>query len=120
MVGPKYVWIMVGWYDDKWWRTGEPDANCTVEEMNMAAEGYMAVGDMVFNPSMQPGIARITSQQFLGLYNDRTNRRQPHGSNLVSQTYDAIWAMALALNETETQLTMHTGKVDKVSIERLY
>ena len=104
MTGTKYVWIMVGWYDDGWWRTRDPAVTCTIEEMDRAAEGYVAAGDVFLNPSGLAGLAGITPTEFLDLYNNRTNYGQPHGSNLVAQMYDAVWAMALALNKTEAHL----------------
>ena len=37
-------------------------------------------------------------------YNELTNYTEPHATNLMAQAHDAVWAMALALNATESQL----------------
>ena len=45
-------------------------------------------------------------------YNEMTNYTEPHATNLMAQAHDAVWAMALALNATESQLVesgMPTG-----------
>ena len=72
--------------------------------MEEAAEGYLRVSDLTLNPFGQAGMAGITPAEFMELYNERTNNTHPLGSDLVATSYDAIWAMALALNATETQL----------------
>ncbi len=72
--------------------------------MEQVAEGYFSPGDVTRNPISKPTISGITPEQFDQLYDIRTNYTSPFGSNLVSQAYDAVWAMALALNATENQL----------------
>ena len=72
--------------------------------MEVAAEGYIKVSDITLNPSGQAGVAGITPAEYMELYNERTNYTHPLGSDLVAMSYDAIWAVTLALNATETQL----------------
>ena len=92
------------WANDGFWHASYPDLGCTKEEMAEAAEGYLKVSDLALNPSGQAGIAGITPAEFMELYNERTNYTHPLGSDLVTMSYDAVWAVALALNATEIQL----------------
>ncbi len=47
MYGPKYVWILVGWYSEQWWLDAENTTDCTAEEVLTAAEGYFATGEIL-------------------------------------------------------------------------
>ncbi len=58
---------------------------------------------------LMPGsISGQTPEEMLELYNAKTHHSEPHATNLMAQAHDAVWAMALALNATETQL-IQTG-----------
>ena len=41
MYGPRYVWMLVGWYKSHWWEV--QDTACTIEELTLAVEGYFSV-----------------------------------------------------------------------------
>ncbi len=47
MYGPKYVWILVGWYSEQWWLDAENTTDCTAKEVLTAAEGYFATGEIL-------------------------------------------------------------------------
>lgn len=51
MYGKRYVWIIIGWYEDKWWETklNEDHITCTTREMGEAVEGYLATDHMKLN-----------------------------------------------------------------------
>ena len=51
MYGKRYVWIIIGWYEDKWWETklNENHITCTTHEMGEAVEGYLATDHMKLN-----------------------------------------------------------------------
>lgn len=51
MYGKRYVWIIIGWYDDSWWeRDLETEGvSCDVREMRMAVDGYLATDHMNLN-----------------------------------------------------------------------
>ncbi len=97
------MWAFPGWYDEGWWRntTGH---DCTIEQMEHVAEGHFRPGDILRNPTSEQGFSGITPEEFNQMYNIRTNYTSPFGTSVVSQAYDAVWAMALALNATENQL----------------
>lgn len=51
MYGKKYVWIIIGWYEDKWWERSldEDNINCSADEMRKAVEGYLATDHLNLN-----------------------------------------------------------------------
>jgi len=51
MYGKRYVWIIIGWYEDKWWEKGldEEHITCNAREMGEAVEGYLATDHMKLN-----------------------------------------------------------------------
>lgn len=51
MYGKRYVWIIIGWYEDKWWERSldKDDIKCSPGEMREAVEGYLATDHMKLN-----------------------------------------------------------------------
>ena len=51
MYGKRYVWIIIGWYDDKWWEADldKEHITCDAREMGMAVDGYLATDHMRLN-----------------------------------------------------------------------
>ncbi|CAB1350528.1 unnamed protein product [Coregonus sp. 'balchen'] len=43
LYGKKYVWFLIGWYADNWFKIKDPSINCTVEQMTEAVEGHEAL-----------------------------------------------------------------------------
>ena len=43
--GPRYVWMLLGWYPERWWTLGN-STNCTHAELAAAVEGYFAVDSL--------------------------------------------------------------------------
>ena len=77
--------------------------------MDLAVEGHMLPGDVTLDPTNARSIAGITASEFAALYQEKTNYTSPFGTNLVAQIYDAVWAMALALDAAEREL-IQSGK----------
>ncbi|ESO83683.1 hypothetical protein LOTGIDRAFT_133032 [Lottia gigantea] len=100
LYGSKVVWILVGWYDDDWWKTPDPNVDCTVEELSAAVEGYIAIDHIYLNPKNTPSISGVTPEEFQTIFNNRTNNENIFGKKLSPLAYDTIWAIALGLNET--------------------
>ena len=53
-------------------------------------------------------ISGQTPEEMVKEYHELTNYTEPHATNLMAQAHDAVWAMALALNATES-LLIETG-----------
>lgn len=51
MYGKRYVWIIIGWYEDKWWEKSldQDDISCSTDEMRKAVEGYLATDHLNLN-----------------------------------------------------------------------
>ncbi|XP_014679855.1 PREDICTED: gamma-aminobutyric acid type B receptor subunit 1-like [Priapulus caudatus] len=103
--GPKIQWILVGWYDDNWWDYQDPSLyNCTLEQVFIAMDGYLATGAVFFNPLDEVSIAGITSRQYRQMFSDYTNGRILPGIRFAGWAFDCIWAAALSLNKTDGML----------------
>lgn len=138
LFGEKYVWFLIGWYEDDWW-TDTKDLDCTYEQMKLAVEGHITTEGLVLNQDNRRTISGYTSKDWLKRYQIELAKRgspSASSSNSLAQTpstttaallkstsgpsivsarpegyqeaplaYDAIWAIALALNSTIKDLT---------------
>ena len=166
LYGDKYVWFLIGWYEDDWW-TEVKDLECTYEQMKLAVEGHITTEGLVLNPNDRTTISGFTSKEWLQRYENELSLRahsqsqlklsneldvnvttsavdgfgyhnkhsdnhnkqslgsegrnatsfalglqpppgaassRPEGFQEAPLAYDAIWAIALALNETVRDL----------------
>ncbi len=60
---------------------------------------------------LKVGISGLTSQAWQAGYANRTGHRALFGDIMASQSYDAIWTIALALNSTLNKL-IEMGKYE--------
>lgn len=108
MYGPTYVWITVGWYFDNWYRSPRGAAaytDCSAENITAAVEGSIIVGVFYFNPDEdQAAISGINPAEFNRLYDIETNNKTIVLEEMSADGYDAVWAIALALNATAQRL----------------
>ncbi len=61
MYGPRYVWMLVGWYKERWWEV--EDTRCTVDQLTQATEGYFAVdtlNSIIGNKRAVSGLVRAS------------------------------------------------------------
>uniref|UniRef100_A0A8C5QMN7 Gamma-aminobutyric acid type B receptor subunit 1 n=1 Tax=Leptobrachium leishanense TaxID=445787 RepID=A0A8C5QMN7_9ANUR len=107
LFGKKYVWFLIGWYADNWFKTPDPAINCTIEEMTRAVEGHVTTEIVMLNPENTRGISNMTSQEFMEKLEMRlgTHPEETGGLQEAPLAYDAIWALALALNKTAHELS---------------
>ncbi|XP_078501823.1 gamma-aminobutyric acid type B receptor subunit 1 [Lissotriton helveticus] len=107
LYGKKYVWFLIGWYADNWFKMKDPAINCTVEEMTEAVEGHVTTEIVMLNPENTRGISNMTSQEFIEKLQKRLgkNPEETGGFQEAPLAYDAIWALALALNKTAFELS---------------
>lgn len=107
MFGERFVWIIIGWYDDNWWkkRLDEENVDCSPSEMSQAVEGYLATDHVKLNEdditSQNKTISGWTAQQYANKFKNLTNISAVHESSFA---YDATWAIALALNKSIQRL----------------
>uniref|UniRef100_A0A8C5B0J2 Gamma-aminobutyric acid (GABA) B receptor, 1b n=1 Tax=Gadus morhua TaxID=8049 RepID=A0A8C5B0J2_GADMO len=103
LYGKKHVWFLIGWYADNWFKIHDPSINCTVEQMTEAVEGHVTTEIVMLNPETVRGASNLTSQEFLAQLMSELGGKNPEetgGFQEAPLAYDAIWAMALALNKT--------------------
>ncbi|XP_018088676.1 gamma-aminobutyric acid type B receptor subunit 1 isoform X2 [Xenopus laevis] len=107
LFGKKYVWFLIGWYADNWFKIPDPAINCTVEEMTQAVEGHVTTEIVMLNPENTRGISNMTSQEFMEKLEKRLgeNPEMTGGLQEAPLAYDAIWSLALALNKTAYELS---------------
>ncbi|XP_064458756.1 gamma-aminobutyric acid type B receptor subunit 1-like isoform X2 [Ornithodoros turicata] len=104
--GKQKVWFLIGWYEDGWYAVPDKGHNCTTEQMKEALEGHFTTEALMLNQGHQETISGMSSQQFLERYEGELAKRngangyKPEGHQEAPLAYDAIWAIALALNKT--------------------
>lgn len=59
LYGKKYVWFLIGWYADNWFRIKDPAINCTVAEMTEAVEGHVTTEIVMLNPENTRSISNM-------------------------------------------------------------
>nr|XP_032636542.1 gamma-aminobutyric acid type B receptor subunit 1-like [Chelonoidis abingdonii] len=106
LYGKRYVWFLIGWYADNWFRIKDPAINCTEAEMAEAVEGHVTTEIVMLNPENTRSISNMTSQEFIEKLQKRLgkNPEETGGFQEAPLAYDAIWALALALNKTSAEL----------------
>ncbi|XP_016847283.1 gamma-aminobutyric acid type B receptor subunit 1 [Anolis carolinensis] len=106
LFGKKYVWFLIGWYADNWFRIKDANINCTEEEMREAVEGHFTTEIVMLNPENTRSISNMTSQEFIDKLTKRVEKspEETGGFQEAPLAYDAIWALALALNKTSAEL----------------
>ncbi|XP_053823914.1 gamma-aminobutyric acid type B receptor subunit 1 [Vidua chalybeata] len=115
LYGKKYVWFLIGWYANKWFRTPDPSINCTAAEMAEAVEGHITTEIVMLNPENTRSISNMTSQEFINKLEKRlgNNPKETGGYQEAPLAYDAIWALALALNKTAQELAKQGVGLDE-------
>ncbi|XP_064613866.1 uncharacterized protein LOC135477596 [Liolophura sinensis] len=119
LYGSKIVWLITGWLEEDWWvhidnTTG---IDCTVSQLKEAIEGHFAIRTIYLNPKEEAGVAGLTASEFQRAYYNKTNHQVFFGDIKASLSYDCTWAIALALNDTLTNLTNGTGRPPRDSVE---
>ncbi|CAH1272386.1 GABBR1 [Branchiostoma lanceolatum] len=108
MYGKRYVWFIIGWYPDNWYqKVEENEVNCTVNQMREALQGHftteMTMRSLDDTPSFSGlNVSRFDEELLLKLNNSDPN--DTPGYPEAPLAYDAVWALALALNQTITRL----------------
>ncbi|XP_038069217.1 uncharacterized protein LOC119738403 [Patiria miniata] len=105
MTSADYVWMLIGWYKDKWWLDDDDTITCSVDEMRMAVEGvqYISTESLPLSTSKEPTVAGITPAEYETLYQDRMSWPENQGyrwNSLGPFVYDAAWAIALTFNKS--------------------
>ncbi|XP_077991332.1 gamma-aminobutyric acid type B receptor subunit 2-like isoform X2 [Glandiceps talaboti] len=108
MYGAKYAYIIAGWYSTNWWMKEDDAVNCTHDEMRTVLEHTIEIVQNAKDMSNQTIINGETFDQYDRRYISVLQRSQNkrfgyhfwHGFG-----YDAVWALALALNTSIERLS---------------
>ncbi|XP_078721631.1 gamma-aminobutyric acid type B receptor subunit 1-like isoform X3 [Lampetra fluviatilis] len=106
LFGKKHVWFLIGWYADNWFLKSDHAVNCTAEQMAEAVEGHVTTEIVMLNPENTRGVSNMTSNEFIERLKERLPKRhnETGGIQEAPLAYDAIWALALALDRTVREL----------------
>lgn len=67
LYGKKYVWFLIGWYADNWFKIKDPAINCTVENMTEAVEGHVTTEIVMLNPETVRGVSNMVRDPSVAL-----------------------------------------------------
>ncbi|XP_068237396.1 uncharacterized protein [Palaemon carinicauda] len=108
MYGADYAWVLSGAPQDSWWQVTQ-GTNCSRQQLVEATQGTFLVanhGSIIGENASESG---LTNSQFLREF---SHTGQPL-TEYVTQTYDAVWTIALALRQgtgrRRRYLTWKTG-----------
>lgn len=127
LYGPKYVWFFIGWYEDDWFQKHleEEHINCTLAQMEEAAEGHFTTEALQWNQDHSPTISGKSVDNFKDRLEDVLREKyagvaqgiMPEGYLEAPLAYDAIWAVALALNKTMAKLAKEGTSLEDYNYE---
>ncbi|XP_068722865.1 gamma-aminobutyric acid type B receptor subunit 1-like isoform X2 [Montipora capricornis] len=102
MYGAKYVWILLGYMDEGWWLVNDSSVSCSSQQLLTAMDGHLATDYLWTTKSDAAIVSGKTVRDFLVEYESKVKPelRDVHRGFV----YDAVWAMALALNKTVSSL----------------
>jgi len=111
MFGAKYVWILLGYMERDWWLVNDTSVTCSSQELFKAMDGHLAT-DYVWNSGLDTKmVSGKTVKDFLHDYESKVTPKLQDVHR--GYAYDAVWAMALALNRTISKMPPGTA-LDKV------
>ena len=61
ITGKGYVWLLIGWYNDKWWAKDDPKVKCNRTEMREAVRGYISMESLQLGDPSVVTVANIVS-----------------------------------------------------------
>ncbi|XP_022240453.1 gamma-aminobutyric acid type B receptor subunit 2-like [Limulus polyphemus] len=101
LYGRKYQWIIVGMYDDYWWRNTGNNITCDKFELQEALEGYIATDVLPLSTDGNITVSGLVPSEYEAQYN---KGRRKNYSRFHGYAYDGIWAIALAMQKVRQKL----------------
>ncbi|KAJ8044510.1 Gamma-aminobutyric acid type B receptor subunit 1 [Holothuria leucospilota] len=105
LYGKDYVWILLGWYNFDWYHEGT--SNCTKEEVETIVEESLYISMEAANFSETPDVMTVsgyTAREIKRQLENECWEENANATGLEMFGYDALWAIALGLNQTDEQL----------------
>ncbi|KAJ8044508.1 Gamma-aminobutyric acid type B receptor subunit 1 [Holothuria leucospilota] len=108
MYGKNYMWFLLGWWSKGWWRIDDQNMEnltCTSEELITAVTSSMYIATEVdeLDKSSKLTVAGFTAMEIQKMYKERLKLprySEAQASGVDFFGYDAIWAIALMLNQS--------------------
>ncbi|ESP00240.1 hypothetical protein LOTGIDRAFT_141127 [Lottia gigantea] len=111
LYGKKYVWLLIGWYPDNWYKSKLDSINCTGDQLAEALEGHFTTEAVILHQDSSMTDVGMTAPEFTRRLDEKlryekniTDTSLVTGYPEAPLAYDAVWAMALALNKTAVRL----------------
>merc|ERR1719323_2235781 len=133
MFGPKYVWFFIGWYEDDWFMDPkyltEEGIECTQDQMIEAAQGHFTTEALMRKQNKKE---RTYSGRSVNGFDESLKKRMKKDSSLREMmekdkmpegyleaplAYDAVWAVALALNSSVSYLESLNKSLDSYNYD---
>ncbi|XP_006813511.1 gamma-aminobutyric acid type B receptor subunit 2-like [Saccoglossus kowalevskii] len=105
--GPKYVWMIEGWFNNGWWNISDSDCGCTTDQLAQVAQGYFGTSWLSRNPNLSTINFGVPTTAEMASY-FASNDDGPFSPIL----YDGIWALALTLNSSISRLSITGRKLE--------
>ena len=103
MYGRRYAYFAVGWYTQRVWLFVPKDVKCTSDQIREAMKNVFTIGLLELQQLNATSISGMTSFELYRFLKTQYAGKPISGRG-VRESYDAVWAAALALNDTETIL----------------
>ncbi|XP_031566705.1 gamma-aminobutyric acid type B receptor subunit 2-like isoform X2 [Actinia tenebrosa] len=118
--GQQYAWILLDGYDDDWWKKEDKDVPCTQQELQKGFEGVIILTNLGIRLDRHTStISGMTSQEFIQKYEAESKQSANEGqAGQAGFAYDAAWALALALNQSETVLSKRNESLGNFTYEK--
>ncbi|XP_003384356.1 PREDICTED: gamma-aminobutyric acid type B receptor subunit 2-like [Amphimedon queenslandica] len=121
---PRYVWLVYGWYPANWWTESvsgyDPMVTCTDEQLQSLLERSLILSNypLTYETDSTPTDVGLTRSQFFAMYRNLTASYNYSESYAAPFAYDALWAVALAINSSIPSLSYNLSQFDHKSIGR--
>ncbi|KAK3728690.1 hypothetical protein RRG08_041874 [Elysia crispata] len=115
LYGKKYVWFIIGWYPDNWYKVKDDRHNCTVEQLEEALEGHFTTEAIILHQEPSMTEVGMTAQQFTERLDKMLNTSDTSlitGYPEAPLAYDAVWAMAFAFHKAAAKLEERGMKLE--------
>lgn len=67
MFGPRYIWIIIGDYVERWWEVSN-DTVCSTRQLQKAAEGYFTIDSLNLLSDNDMSSLNIVSKKIYHVY----------------------------------------------------
>ncbi|XP_022094222.1 gamma-aminobutyric acid type B receptor subunit 2-like isoform X2 [Acanthaster planci] len=90
-----HVWLLPGWFQPDWWRSGDESDGCSQRDLQQALQGYISTDLLPLSGSDEPTESGYTPQEYEKMYNELRGNEY---STFHGYAYDGVWVMARALD----------------------